>query len=82
MELLPSDCVCKACFQSVEKLLKVESSSSSILDTLKDSIQALALTQTIMQQYTVWSTREESEHANGPHLQRERLLIEDVQNLN
>jgi len=44
---LPSDCVCKACFQSVEKLLKVESSSSSILDTLKDSIQALALTQTI-----------------------------------
>ena len=46
-ELLPSDCVCKACFQSVEKLLKVESSSSSILDTLKASIQALALTQTI-----------------------------------
>ena len=46
-ELLPSDCVCKACFQSVEKLLKVESSSSSILDTLKASIQSLALTQTI-----------------------------------
>ena len=38
-ELLPSDCVCKACFQSVENLLKVESSSSSTLDTLKDSIQ-------------------------------------------
>ena len=33
-ELLPSDCVCKACFQSVEKLLKVESSSSTTLDTL------------------------------------------------
>ena len=40
-ELLPSDCVCKACFQSVEKLLKVESSFSSILDTLKASIQTL-----------------------------------------
>ena len=46
-ELLPSDRMCKACFQSVEKLLKVESSSSSILDTLKASIQALALTQTV-----------------------------------
>jgi len=42
-ELLPSDCLCKACFQSVEKLLKVESSSSSILDTLKASIQASAM---------------------------------------
>ena len=47
MELLPSDRVYKACFQSVEKLLKVESNASSILNTLKASIQALALTQTI-----------------------------------
>ena len=61
-ELLPSDCVCKACFQSVEKLLKVESSSSSILDTLKDSIQALALTQTISGTQSGQRSREESEH--------------------
>ena len=45
-ELLPSDRVCKACFQSVEKLLKVESSASSIVNTLKASIQALALSST------------------------------------
>ena len=46
-ELLPSDRMCKACFQSVGKLLKVESSASSILNTLKANIRALALTQAI-----------------------------------
>ena len=46
-EFLPSDCVCKACYQSVEKLLKVKSGPSSILNTLNASIQALSLTQTI-----------------------------------
>ena len=67
-ELLPSDCVCKACFQSVEKLLKVESSSSSILDTLKDSIQALALTQTISstQSGQRGKRANTSEHSNPP----------------
>ena len=30
-EILPSDHVCKACFQSVEMLLKVESSANNIL---------------------------------------------------
>ena len=43
-KLLPSDRMCKAC---VEKLLKVESSASSIVNTLKASIQALALTQAV-----------------------------------
>ena len=67
-ELLPSDCVCKACFQSVEKLLKVESSSSSILDTLKASIQALALTQTISstQSGQRGKRANTSEHSNPP----------------
>ena len=45
-ECLPSNSVCKACSQKVEKLLKFESSVSSILSTLKASIQALALTAT------------------------------------
>jgi len=67
-ELLPSDYVCKVCFQSVEKLLKVESSSSSILDTLKDSIQALALTQTISstQSGQRGKRANTSEHSNPP----------------
>ena len=45
-ECLPSNSVCKACSQKVEKLLKFESSVSSILITLKASVQALALTAT------------------------------------
>lgn len=45
-ECLQSNSVCKACFQKVEKLLKLESSLSSILSTLQASIQALALTAT------------------------------------
>ena len=66
-ELLPSDCVWKACFQSVEKLLKVESSSSSILDTLKASIQT-ALTQTISstQSGQRGKRMNTSEHSNPP----------------
>jgi len=67
-ELLPSDCVCKACFQSVEKLLKVESSSSSILDALKASIQATALMQTISstQSGQRGKRANTSEHSNPP----------------
>ena len=42
-ECPPCNVVCKACFQKVEKLLKLEDSVSSILSTLKASIQTLAL---------------------------------------
>jgi len=42
-EFLPSNSMCKAYSQKVEKLLKFESSVSSILSMLKASIQALAL---------------------------------------
>ena len=45
-ECPPCNVVCKACFQKVEKLLKLEDSVSSILNTLKASIQTLALTAT------------------------------------
>jgi len=60
--------VCKACFQSAEKLLKVESSSSSISDTLKASIQVLALTQTISstQAGQRGKRANTSEHSNPP----------------
>ena len=43
-EVLPSDCVCKACFQGVENLPKVESNPSSILNMLKASIQPSVFT--------------------------------------
>ena len=46
-EVLPSDCVCKACFQKVDKLLKHKGSINCILKMLKASIQAFALVQTI-----------------------------------
>ena len=67
-ELLPSDRMCKACFQSVEKLLKVESSASSIVNMLKASIQALALTQAISstQSGQRGKRANTSEHANPP----------------
>jgi len=43
-EVLPSDRVCKACFQGVENLLMVESNPSSILNMLKASIQPSVFT--------------------------------------
>ena len=43
-EVLPSDRVCKACFQGVENLLKVESNPSSILNMLNASIQPSVFT--------------------------------------
>ena len=63
-ELLPSDCVCKACFQSVEKLLKLESSSSSILDALKASIQTQTISST--QSGQRGKSANTSEHSNPP----------------
>ena len=67
-ELLPSDHMCKACFQSVEKLLKVESSASSIVNTLKASIQALALTQAVSSTQSGQRGKRvnTSEHTNPP----------------
>ena len=55
--------MCKACFQKVEKVLKLESSISSVLSMLKAGIQALALTATT--QNIVCSVSEESKYGQS-----------------
>ena len=68
LAILPSDRVCKACFLSVEKLLKAESSASSILTTLQASIQALALRQTISSTQSAQGVKRGNtdQHSNPP----------------
>ena len=67
--------VCKACTQKVEKLLKFESSVSSILSTLKaSSIQALALTATTQ---VLWCSASEESISPLSHPLSERPALED-----
>ena len=69
-ECLPSNTVCKACSQKVEKLLNFESSVSSIL-----SIQALALTATI--QAPLAQRAKRASISSHPHLPSKRPALED-----
>ena len=74
-ECLPSNSVCKAYSQEVEKLLKFESSVSSILNTLKASIQALALTATTQAPSAQQAKR--ASISSHSHLPSNRLALED-----
>ena len=71
-ECLSSNSVCKGCSQKVKKLLKFESSVSSILSMLKASIQALALTAT-----TQVPSAKRASISSHFHLPSNRLALED-----
>ena len=75
LDAAPSNSVCKACSQKVKKLLKLESSVTNILSTLKGTIQALA--QTAMTQPPSAQRAKRASISSHSHLPSNRLALED-----